>query len=90
MEANTDDKFRVTTCMTHSCRNVRFGLACFASAAVALPVAIISIAEPLLFVCALVVIVKEWRGHPYTSTLSCAALKASPTRDKSWTSLNVV
>lgn len=46
--------------MTQSFQNVRFFLVCFAAVAVSLPVAIISIAKLLLFLCALTVIVRGW------------------------------
>jgi O-antigen ligase len=56
--------------MTQSFPNVRFSLVCFAAVAVSLPVAIVSIAKLLLFVGALVVILKGWRNPSYCATKS--------------------
>lgn len=46
--------------MLRSFPNVRFSIVCFAALAVALPMAIISIAKLLLLLCALVVLVNGW------------------------------
>lgn len=53
--------------MPRSFPNVRFSIVCFAALAVALPMAIISIAKLLLLLCALAVLVKGWlrqEQHP--------------------------
>lgn len=53
--------------MTRSLPSIRLFLVCFAAVAVALPIAIISIAKLLLFLCALMVMVSGWLRHRDTT-----------------------
>lgn len=62
--------------MLRSFPNVRFSILCFAAVAVALPMAIISIAKLLLFLCALGVLVDGWLSQRRAPALLLAS--ASP------------